>query len=233
MGPKVQFGLGLVCLILLGGCQGNDRLAEKAGIESQVTATNQIKAQFEYLSQRAQTMEEDLRARHRFYLGIKGDYEGTFQDGNEAYQIRLSLTPSLPPYLAERVRTLEEISADFNNLHLNAMIQIWKEDEPAVSCTVEKIKPDVKNGEINIVTEKCPNAYQFFIGDGVLNRKHASNPELMKRMSLERIIQAEILADELLSGSREDIPEVFGYIKPATNSEVYQFVANKVSFSRR
>jgi hypothetical protein len=227
MGTKIRFSFGVVCLIILSACQGNERLAEKAAIESQVTAAQNYKVQYEYLAQRAQTMEEDLRERHQFYHGIKGDYEGTFVEGKQEYQIRLSLTPSLPPYLAERVRTLEEITADFNNLHLNAMIQIWKDDEPAVSCTVEKIKPDVENGEIDIMTEKCPNAYQFFLGDGVMDPNHVKNT------AKERIFQAQILAEELLNGIRHDVPEMFGFIKPATNSEVYRFVANKIAISNR
>jgi hypothetical protein len=233
MRNKIRFGLGIVYLIIFSSCQGNDRLAEKAAIESQVSAANQNKVQYEFLVWRAQAMEADLRSRHRFYEGIKGDYEGIFADGKQEYQIRLSLAPSLPLYLTDRVRTLEELTADFNNLHLNAMIQIWKNDEAAVSCTVEKIKPDVKNGEINIITEKCPNAYQFYIGDGVLDRKHVLNHDLMKKLSPERILQAQILAGEVLAGARDDIPEMFGFIKPATNSQVYHFVANKIALSNR
>jgi hypothetical protein len=152
------------------GCgQGNERLEEKARIEGRASSEAGIQAENQNLAQRSAAMESDLAERHRFYQAVEGTYEGELQTEQGVFQIRLTMVPSLYPYHLGRVRQLEEVAADLNNLYFNAQVVQWNRANPlsAVGCRVTGVRPNLVDGEITIASESCPNLYSLRISDQV------------------------------------------------------------------
>jgi hypothetical protein len=130
---------------------------------------------------RIREMEEDLMKRQSFYEAVKGTYEGKLEGTPKDFRIRITLVPSLPPYLPGRVRTEEEIRSDLEKLHFNIQVVQWdSQDElSAVGCLVQGVKPDLINGEIQIASESCPNLYLIKIANPERDKIRRS-PKLSK-----------------------------------------------------
>lgn len=197
-----------LCLVVVACGNGNKRLKEKTRMEGEtltgVENTN--------LAQKARAMEKDLARRHRFYQAIKGDYEGTIQSSEGTFKVRVTLSPSLAPIATDRVRQLDEITADLNNLMLNTKVSQWDpgSNYSPVSCIVSNIRPDLEKGEVTISKEGCPNFYSMKISDPGTNSTAAS------------------LAEQILEGRMTDVQVIEGKIQPATNAKVFRFTAYKV-----
>ncbi len=198
--------LGLLVFSAIGCGQNDKRLKEKTKIEGdalkEVENTN--------LSQKAESMERDLQRRHRFYQAIKGNYEGTISTKSGNFNIRVTLSPSLPPVTVSRVRQLEEIASDLNNLMLNTQVVQWDPNSAnsAVGCRVTNVRPNIEKGELTISAEGCPNLYQIKIAD-----RGNGHPVS--------------LANQILSGSLYDVDSLNGQIQPSTNANIYKFTAYK------
>ena len=209
---------------LVGGCenQGNERLKEKAQIEGRETAEEETKAQNENLAQKSSEMEEDLKVRHRFYQAVKGNYEGTFKTEQGTFKIKLNLVPSLPPYTSDRVRQLDEIVADINNLYLNAQIVQWNPSNSlsAVGCRIENIRPDIVNGTIDIASENCANFYGLWVAQA----DDAVNIRKPKPTTLDPRVSGEV-ATSIRDGRYNTVAEIQGEVHPTTNAIVYEFSA--------
>ena len=164
-------------------------------------------------------MEADLTKRHRFYQAVKGIYEGDIKTNLGSFRIRLTLTPSLAPVPVNRVRQLEEISADLNNLSLNAQVVQWDPNNAnsAVGCRMSGIRPDIMKGELAISTETCPNLYLIKVGEREFSGSSFENSEVAARISMQ-----------LLSGDLSEVDSINGQVQPSTNASVFKFVASKV-----
>jgi hypothetical protein len=199
---------------ILGCGQGNDRLIEKARLEGKEAAEAGINSQNENLASRASTMEADLTRRHRFFQAVAGTYEGTMPTDSGAFNIRLTLVPSLPPTPTSRVRPIEEITHDLTNLYFNVQIVQWNPSTPlsAVGCRIESVRPDIVNGTIQIASVNCPNFYAFELSD-------AGAPES----------NARALAQGVTEGNLSNVSAVRGEVRPTSNATVFTFSAAKVS----
>lgn len=214
--------LKVVSAVLLGtalsGCmQGNERLVEKAQIEGKAGSEAAISAENDNLAAKARAMEADLTRLQRFYQAVKGTFEGTLDTENGSYKVKIVLVPSLPPYTTDRVRQLDEIVSDLNNLHLKVQIVQWHPSNPlsAVGCRVENIKPDTVNGEITIASENCPNLYALTIAaDGVSSPTDSST-------------DAESLAQAVLTGSVGNVNSIQGEVHPTTNAAIYPMIVRR------
>lgn len=197
----------ILSLALVGCGNGNKRLKEKTRIEGDTLRDVENKN----LAEKAERMEKDLTRRHRFYQAIKGTYEGTISTSIGNFNVRVTLTPSLPPVRIDRVRQLEEISSDLNNLMLNTQVVQWDPNSTnsAVGCRVSNVRPNIETGELTISHESCPNLYQMKIAD------RGSNDPIG-------------LAAQILNAYTSDIDSLQGKILPSSNSSVYQFTAFKV-----
>ena len=225
-----QFHLGLVLLgvsFLSWGCQqGDERLREKADIESQVTAANSVKADFEFQSKRAAEIELDLEQRHRFYEALRGTYEGLMTSleplegaglieggvqNAETYFFRIKFFPSFPPYQVKRVRTLAELEYEINNLFFTVQVQQWAENAPlsAVGCRVDGVRPDMRRGRIRIASKDCPNTYEFSL------EQLKPNPEFLTFPGLETGAGADVNSIQKLGLLKNDLLET----NPAELSE--------------
>jgi hypothetical protein len=203
-----------VGVLLLAGCQERDLdgVSTKAGLEAQ----QQIAADNANRTQKAKGMESDLETRHRFYQATRGVYEGVFQTESGEFNIRLTLVPSLPPFDSDRVRTLEEIASDLSNLHFNVQVVQWNPASKlsAVGCRIENVHPDLRNGQIEIAAESCPNFYLLKLSDGALRDPYAGKSGDLSR--------------QILGGGVKSVERIVGRIQPTTNASTYEFSAVRV-----
>lgn len=203
-------------LILLTACGNNDkRLKQKSRTEreSQMIVENQG------LAKKAEAMENDLAKRHRFYQAVKGIYEGTIDTNVGSFNIRITLSPSIAPISTTRVRQLEEIASDLNNLTLNTQVVQWDPSSPyaSVGCPGTSVKPDIENGEIIIPSsDACKNLYMIKITDREFVGTALQNSE-----------NARQLSKQILRGDLRRIDSLGGSIQPSSTANIYKFVAQK------
>jgi len=211
-------------LIALSGCDGNERLEEKAKIEGTAGANAELNAQNTNLMQKAKEMEDDLATRDRFYQAAQGTYEGVLKTDEGKFKIKITLVSSLPPYAVPRTRQLEEISSDLNNLYFNAQVVQWNTANKlsAVGCRIENVRPDILSGTIAIASENCPNFYSLKIADqGVVQ-------DLENGMALRTDGQESVvLASSIRMGRADKVAALRGEMHPTTNATVYEFLVKK------
>ncbi len=198
--------------VLLIGCSNyDDQLKQQAEITGAAQAQRQIDATNTDLETKSKAMQTDLDTRQRFYQSVAGTYEGLMDGGKGAYQklhTRFTLVPSLPPYHTDRVRTLEEITADLNNLHLSVEVVQWDDEtNAAFGCVFGNIQPDLTRGLIQLIAPDCPNAFTLWLG-----ADHASSANL---------------ASQLLNSKIMAVPALTVEMDPTRASEIYHFTVQK------
>lgn len=212
------FWLGAVSL--LGGCgQGDERLKERAGIEGEISAQKAIEVENLNRSARAKEMEDDLQRRHRFYQALKGIYEGQFTDETGGrWNIRFTFVPSLPPYKTDRVRAIEEIVADINNLYLNVQVVQWSSTQSsAAGCKSENIRPDIERGEISIATSSCPVLYTLSLA---IEGEQAA--------PVDAGVRSTEVARRLLNGQQGSVAVIVGNGASVTHPEPFRFSVRRL-----
>lgn len=210
----------LAFLSVLGACSKNDdRMKEKAALESESSTTSQVRVENDNLAQKAEKMEKDLSSRHRFYQAAKGSYEGDISTNIGNFKIRITFTPSLSPIPVSRIRQLEEISSDLNNLSMSAQIIQWDPNNAnsAVGCRMSGIKADIIKGELAVSTESCPNLYRVKVTERGFFSTQAENEQTAIRIS-----------SQVVEGYLHEIDSISGTVQPSTNSSIFKFVANRV-----
>ncbi len=192
------------------------KLIDQARQQGRAQSEEQLSIENGNLSAKAQRMESDLAKRHRFYQSISGTYEGqlTTEQGN--FNIRITLVPSLSPYAAGRTRQLEEITADINNLFLNAQIVQWSSENQlsSVGCRVTNVRPDLINGTISIASPECSNIYLLS-----LSGAQVSGPRTFST--------AKPVVAQISKGKLKSVPALVGEVRPTTNAAIYQLFANR------
>lgn len=188
------------------GCDkpSSDGTVERARAEAEAgkDVTN------ENLAQRAEQAEAQLRRRYRFYDAIAHEFRGSFQLNGNTYSARLDFSSTLPFVDDERVRTLEEIQYDLNNLLLNLQINMVKPSNgtPLLSCSFAGIRPDIENGEINFLSPQCNIAFTVSLG----------SPS-----------SARGIAQNLLAGRRRSVNQITVQVASRLSAVAYTFVARK------
>ncbi len=221
--------LVLVPLLAMGCSKGGDnRLKEKAQIESETAAKSQTEAELKAQNTRSTEMEEDLAKRHRFFQTVKGAYEGSFQTDLGDFQIRILLVPSLNPVEVDRTRLPEEVASDLNNLHFNAQIQMWSAGNPnsASGCRVDGIKPDLKNGIVNIVSANCPNTY--FLAISNLEASKGLSVQQHYIQTVDKGLSAQ-LSKNIMVGAVQSLNEMAGYLRMTNVATTYHFRIQRVN----
>lgn len=207
-------------LLISASCsKNNNRMKEKAAMESESATISQMGVENANLAEKARRMEEDLARRHLFYQALKGVYEGNISTNLGTFNIRLTFTPSLAPLPVSRIRQLEEITSDLNALAMNVQVIQWdpNNQNSAVGCRISGVKPDMVKGELSISTESCPNLYLITITERGMKASSSENEENARRIS-----------QDILNGYMSDIDSILGKVHPSTNASIFKFVAYKV-----
>ena len=202
----------LPCVLLLSCSKGgDDRLAEQADIQ----AREQYQAQNENQKMWAEKMEEDLNKRKRFIQAIEGDFFGEVDVQNISFDINARFVSSIPIAFPSRVRTLDEINFELQNLKLNLFVKLENPRVPnsAVTCVVEGYRPDVNKGVINIITESCKNSFHLSISDSTLD----------VRSDEARLKDSRSLAAQVTSGSVSRVEKVQGVFESSTSNQKFKF----------
>jgi hypothetical protein len=173
------------------GCMEDykDPLKENSAIQ----AREQIQAQNENTEYWTNKLLDDLEKRHRFINAVVGEYEGSFELKNKEFGLRFVFSSSIPQFLPNRDRTVEELVHELNNLSINAHILQWPTSTPyaAVGCIFEKVSPDYNKGTIDFFSKSCPSSYKLSIGDianGTDNSSSMSNSIMNRTMDNIEII---------------------------------------------
>ncbi len=206
----------LIIAIALSACDQKsspDDAKERARAEEE--AGNDVAN--ENLANRAKKMEEDLRKRYRFYSGVSHDYFANFNIGNNKYKAKLTFTPTLHIVETDRVRALEEIQEDLNNLYLNAQVVIWSDPDTigANGCVFEKNRPDITTGKIQLVSTECPNRF-------------AMKLTVPNTPSNERDLTSKLLAEALLSGTQNKVDYIYSQVNSKFNPNSYEITFKRV-----
>ena len=202
----------LPCVLLLSCSKGgDDRLAEQADIQ----AREQYQAQNENQKMWAEKMEEDLNKRKRFIQAIEGEFFGEVDVQNISFDINARFVSSIPIAFPSRVRTLDEINFELQNLNLNLFVKLENPRVPnsAVTCVVEGYRPDVNKGVINIITESCKNSFHLSISDSTLD----------VRSDEARLKDSRSLAAQVTSGSVSRVEKVQGVFESSTSNQKFKF----------
>ena len=202
----------LPCVLLLSCSKGgDDRLAEQADIQ----AREQYQAPNENQKMWAEKMEEDLNKRKRFIQAIEGDFFGEVDVQNISFDINARFVSSIPIAFPSRVRTLDEINFELQNLNLNLFVKLENPRVPnsAVTCVVEGYRPDVNKGVINIITESCKNSFHLSISDSTLD----------VRSDEARLKDSRSLAAQVTSGSVSRVEKVQGVFESSTSNQKFKF----------
>lgn len=202
-------------------------LKEKAKIESETAAENQLKVEKKYLEERSKEMESDLSKRQLFYSAVSGIFEGTMKgsDPKEEFKVRFTFTPSLPPYRATRIRSLEEIASDLNNLYFNVQVIQWAEDGTnsntlAFGCVFQNVRPDLLTGQMNLVASDCPSIYSLSLAD---------DAEIPTPPTYNQIRESSsAIAAAILDERQKTVSSVKGLRQVTRSSTFFHFAAKRM-----
>ncbi|MDZ4660136.1 MAG: hypothetical protein SGJ18_00820 [Pseudomonadota bacterium] len=203
---KSLFYLLIVSAVIVGCSQNPDKLKEKADLEGEGQTKGQQRAEGE----RAAAMEKDLAIRQSFYQALSGIYEGDLSGVDSSgrpikLNVRLTFVPSLPPYKSDRVRAMDEVIADINNLFLTVQVLQWDpvDTESIVfGCTYEKVRPDLTKGVINLAQADCQSLFNL--------RVFETDPAKPAPSELEIDAISGKISQEVLTAQRGSIPELIG-----------------------
>ena len=201
----------LPCLLLLSCSKGgDDRLAEQADIQ----AREQYQAQNENQRMWAEKMEDDLNKRKRFIEAIEGEFFGQVDVQGISFDISSRFVSSIPINFPSRVRTLDEINFELQNLNLNLFVKLENPRVPnsAVTCVVEGYRPDVSKGIVNLITESCKNSFHLSIAESFNDRSEE-----------QRLAESRSFAAQVSSGAVVRVDNIQGVFESSTSSKKYKF----------
>lgn len=189
---------------------GDDRLAEQENIRSK----EQINAQNENQKEWAEKMEKDLNERKYFIKAVEGTFSGDLTVDDLDFVIKAELSSSIPISFSDRIRTLDEINYELENLAINLHIKLEnpRVSNSAVSCTIEGYKPDIEKGLIKIISESCKNIFKLRLSDDLV--------------STDRIVvgnRARVLARSARLNEISQVDILSGIFESSVSTKEYQF----------
>lgn len=211
----------VICMILgLSACNSDEKAMEDLKSQTEMTSRSAIQEENVNLGNKAKAMEKELELKHRFFQGLKGRYEGSFQTEQGEFKIRVNLSPNIEPNSnitnLNAHRSLDVIASDLINLSMNVKIVQWPAASPLglMECRIEGIKPNLATGALTINVENCKNFYHIVIA------KTAEDFSVVQE-------EASDLAKDLISGSVNEIEFIAGEIQSNTN--IFTFKAQKAN----
>ena len=131
-----------------------------------------------------------------------------------SFDISARFVSSIPIEFPSRVRTLDEINFELQNLNLNLFVKLEnpRVSNSAVTCVVEGYRPDVSKGVVNLITESCKNSFHLSISDSLKNVSDG-----------QRLADSRSLAAQVTSGSISRVDNIQGVFESSTSSQKYKF----------
>ncbi len=216
---KIKTLILIFTMFSLVACSDSEEaLKEQTGIQTK----EEINAQNQNLQEWAQKLEVDLDKRRSFITAVEGEFEGSFSVKETAYMIRLLITPTIPDYDVDRTRTLAELEYELQNLNLNIQIMQWNPNSQlsAVGCVLQNIKPDLKKGIMNLISEGCTNTYQLFLSDEPNDGDDFTDEDIL--------IQSRDLANQIKDGVINYVQDFKGKLRSSTNAMIYNFSLTRI-----
>lgn len=228
--------LNLLAIVFIGGfslgCQGpsqseqEDRRKEQAGVE----AEEQSKADQEKQNAQSLKLEAEFQRRYRFYSALSFEYLGQIKEkdkDNKDIDVMISLTlkPTVPLYTGDRIRTVEEVQTDLQNLGFQSSIRFWNKDnfETAVGCDFADTKAFYENGVVRFHSpSECASVFQLSLLSKVFSIKEI---EKITQQTLDN--EASVLAQRILRGEVQSAPSVFIRMQSTYISKVRAFQLKK------
>lgn len=157
----------LMAFMILSACaqrdQDNKRLEEVAQIEGEQAA----KADQQKQNEQSLRLERELQRRYRFYAAVSHEYTGQIKLNNVDFGVSHKSQPTIPLYTGERIRTVEEVQSDLNNLGLDSIIRFWnlKNPQAGTNCQFLNMKAFFENGSYKLQSADCGNIFSIFISE--------------------------------------------------------------------
>ncbi len=219
---KATWMIGILGTMALTACnQGNEQMTERALVEGRASSRGSLEAENANMASRAEAMERDLERRHRFMEAVSGTYEGvTSSVQGQEVPIRILIASGFPRQpTSGRARSIEELSYELTNLHLNVQTVEWspinEEWEMAFGCVFEQIRPDLVEGSIRLMSEECKISYALF----------ASEPD---SKGVDRTLSRGLAAD-VAGGRLAEIPAFIGSKQSNLSSKKFPIKVQRVA----
>lgn len=179
----------------------------------------------ENTDKRAALLEFDLARKQSFFTALEGTYEGAFLAGDKEFKTRITFIPSLPPYVANRVRTLEEVTSDLNNLSFTIQTTHWnsKGTTVAAGCIFAQIKPDYDNGQVVSAAENCSNIYKVNLYDS--NENSEGDTPVKTSVIVKR---SQMLAKKIFNKKITKVEEIYVVIQPTLLAKTFTTILKRV-----
>lgn len=185
----------------------------------------ELMVQNDNLDKRALQLETELSRKQFFFSALEGTFEGSFFAGEKEFKTRVTLIPSLPPYTANRIRTLEEVTADLGNLYFSIQTTHWNSKGTAVAagCIFSQIRPDYDNGQVVAASGNCSNVYKISMYD---SKEDEGSIESTKTGDI--LSKSQSISSKVLSKQMEKINEIHIVIQPTLVAKTFVTVLKRV-----
>ncbi len=164
-----------VVMSVFSGCQQPSQSEQDAKRKEQanIEAEEQAKADQQKQNEQSLRLERDLQRRYRFYAAVTAEYTGQIKIDGTEYGISHKSQPSIPLYMGDRIRTVEEVQSDLNTLGLNTSFRFWniKKPEAATGCLFSGAKAFFENGSYRLQSTECGNIFNIFVSDQIIPAK--------------------------------------------------------------
>ena len=136
---------------------GDNRIAEQENIR----AREQVNAENDNRSVLSAGPERELNRIKNFMQAVKGEYKTSIEIMRIPLDLYIDILPSKEIIFYDRVRNVEEIQAELNELSLTIKVLIENPNIPnsGSTCIFEGHKPDTKNGIMKLIKDRCKNTF--------------------------------------------------------------------------
>jgi hypothetical protein len=219
----------ILCLIsfVVASCQQPSQSEQDAKRQEQanIDAEAQAKAEQQKLNEQSVKLEKDLQRRYRFYSAVSAEYQGQIKINGTDYGISHKSQPTIPLYVGDRIRTVEEVQADINNLGLDSAIRFWniKKPQAATGCQFLNIKAFYENGAYKLQSEACGNIFNIFVGGKMIAPK-----DLGAIASADIEGSAVRLAQSILVGQVSEVESVIVQMQSTVSGTTQTFQLQRI-----
>ncbi len=213
-----KFLLLLITLLFISCDKDDSRLEEVSGIQGQKNAEKQIEEENKNLAIKAKRMESELQKRTNYYQSLIGDYLGEIIIEGQKSFIELSIQQNYMPAPTDRIRTLEEISYDLNQISLSVLFKHYAPNSKIVTttCQMDLVKPDIKTGKLILASNDCSNFYQL----GVSENSEPQNVNGHEHEDYAQVIYSSI--------EQPAVPFLKGYVTPGATPGKFGFILKRI-----